>query len=41
MHVPAIYINENPAEINEFLQKNSFGIFVNLSNNKLKTLTTR
>jgi transcriptional regulator len=35
MYIPAIYKNENPEEINDFLQKNSFGILVNQTNGKL------
>ena len=35
MYIPAIYKNENQEEINDFLQKNSFGILVNQTNGKL------
>ena len=35
MYIPDIYKNENQEEINDFLQKNSFGILVNQSNGKL------
>ena len=35
MYSPAIYKNENQEEINDFLQKNSFGILVNQTNGKL------
>lgn len=35
MYIPAIYKNENQDEINDFLQKNSFGILVNQTNGKL------
>ncbi len=35
MYIPNIYKNENQEEINDFLQKNSFGILVNQTNGKL------
>lgn len=35
MFIPDIYKNENKEEINDFLQKNSFGILVNQTNGKL------
>lgn len=35
MYIPDIYKNENQKEINDFLQKNSFGILVNQTNGKL------
>jgi transcriptional regulator len=35
MYIPEIYKNENQEEINDFLQKNSFGILVNRTNGKL------
>jgi transcriptional regulator len=35
MYIPELYKNENQGEINAFLQKNSFGILVNQTNQKL------
>ena len=35
MYIPDLYKNENPQEIREFLQKNSFGILVNQTDGKL------
>lgn len=35
MYIPEIYKNENPEAINQFLQKNSFGILVNQVDGKL------
>ena len=35
MYIPELYKNNNPEEINDFLQKNSFGILVNLTDGKL------
>ncbi|HLF51495.1 FMN-binding negative transcriptional regulator [Flavobacterium sp.] len=35
MYIPEIYKNENPEAINDFLQKNSFGILVNQVDGKL------
>ncbi len=35
MYIPAIFKNENPEEIKDFIQKNSFGILINQSNGKL------
>lgn len=35
MYIPDIYKNENQEEINDFLQKNSFGILVNQTDGKL------
>lgn len=35
MYIPEIYKNENPDEINNFIQKNSFGILVNQLDGKL------
>jgi len=35
MYIPDIYKNENQEEINDFLQKNSFGILVNQTHGKL------
>jgi transcriptional regulator len=35
MYIPDIYKNENPEEINHFIQKNSFGILVNQVDGKL------
>jgi len=35
MYIPELYQNENQEEINDFLQKNSFGILVNQTSGKL------
>jgi transcriptional regulator len=35
MYIPDLYKNENEEQINDFLQKNSFGILVNQCNGKL------
>ncbi len=35
MYIPDIYKNNNPEEIKDFLQKNSFGILINQTNGKL------
>ena len=35
MYIPEIYKNENLEEIKDFIQKNSFGILVNLTDGKL------
>jgi transcriptional regulator len=35
MYIPDIYKNNNPEEVKNFLQKNSFGILINQTNGKL------
>ncbi len=35
MYIPDLYKNENKAEINDFIDKNGFGILINLTNGKL------
>ncbi|WP_188049722.1 FMN-binding negative transcriptional regulator [Flavobacterium sp. GP15] len=35
MFTPDIYKNENPEEVNKFLEENSFGILINQTNGKL------
>jgi transcriptional regulator len=35
MYIPDIYKNNNPEEVKDFLQKNSFGILINQTNGKL------
>ena len=35
MYIPAIYKNENPTEIRNFINDNGFAILINITNNKL------